>query len=268
VSKVVSETLNRSYEDFRGNLGDRAEWAVNLLELNQAVSMVTSRCLQIARFLKYLRSGNFVAAAATLKTPVPKKVGIGKSFAGNYLEFHFGWAPLVKDIYTSVDILQSPIRDITARGKAKGKVTRNTVAGGIVTIGDYDVRVKHQALFAVTNPNLYLANQLGLVNPFTVVWELIPFSFVADWFVNVSTFCGQGSDLYGLTVKDQFTTRFVRGAGYLATVDKSLECWIAQWSVSRDTVLIGPDLVIRSQRLWHWRRMAAAASLVVQRLTR
>lgn len=263
----TADARNRSYESFRGKLGDRAEWLVNLAELNKSIQMVTDRSLQIARFLRRLRGWDFVGAAAALKVPVPKKVSTKRAFADNYLEYHYGWSPLIKDIYTSVDILQQPIKDAFVQASAKNRLVHKDTSSGIVA-GDFAVICKHQSLFAVSNPNLFLANQLGLINPLLVVWETIPFSFVVDWFVNVSTFCGQGTDMMGLSLKMSCTSQFVTGAGY-KYFSQNQQVWAVQWRLARDASILGPGgLVIRSQRLWHWRRMAAAASLVVSRLVR
>jgi len=257
---------------FISQMGDRANWAINLAELQQAVGMVTGRCLQMADFLRHLRRGDFIGAAATLKVPTPKKVSTKKAFASNYLEFHFGWAPLMNDIFTSVDILQSPIRDIAAVGKGMTVQKRNTMSqnDSIRWVTEHKFYSQYGSLFAVTNPNLYLANQLGLVNPLVVAWELIPFSFVVDWFVNVSQFCAAGSDLFGVTTKMPYTTDYCRGTVYRFRVSTPphSHVWASHWRVGRESTLAGPTLTLKPQRLWHWRRMAAAASLVVQRFAR
>lgn len=50
--------------------------------------------------------------------------------------------------------------------------------------GTTTVRAVAKARFNLSNLNLRLFDQVGL-NPFVTAWELIPFSFVVDWFVNV-----------------------------------------------------------------------------------
>jgi len=54
-------------------------------------------------------------------------------------------------------------------------------------------------LFAiVVNPNLRLATEAGLTNPVDIAWELLPWSFVVDWFIpvgNVLTACTAGCGL-------------------------------------------------------------------------
>jgi len=50
----------------------------------------------------------------------------------------------------------------------------------------------------VDNPTLARLNSLGLINPLTVAWERMPWSFVVDWFIPVSTFLQALSATIGL----------------------------------------------------------------------
>lgn len=65
----------------------------------------------------------------------------------------------------------------------------------------------------VTNPNLLLANQLGLVNPASVIWETTKYSFIVDWFVNVSGFIDNFTSHLGLSYKNTSVTRTRRAEG-------------------------------------------------------
>lgn len=58
----------------------------------------------------------------------------------------------------------------------------------------------------VTNPNFALANQLGLINPGTVAWEIVPFSFLVDWFIPVGAWLNSFTDILGYDVLYPFTT--------------------------------------------------------------
>ena len=60
----------------------------------------------------------------------------------------------------------------------------------------YGVRVKGEV--GVINPNLYLLQQLGLLNPASIAWELVPYSFVLDWFSNIGQVLGQFTAFAGL----------------------------------------------------------------------
>jgi hypothetical protein len=50
----------------------------------------------------------------------------------------------------------------------------------------------------------------GISNPALVAWELVPFSFVADWFVPVGDWLKQLDALLGLTVEGTCTSELLR----------------------------------------------------------
>lgn len=54
---------------------------------------------------------------------------------------------------------------------------------------------------SVDNPNFAALSSLGLTNPALVAWELVPFSFVFDWFVSVGDWLQGLTALHGLTVR-------------------------------------------------------------------
>lgn len=37
----------------------------------------------------------------------------------------------------------------------------------------------------ITNPWLHTASSSGLINPLSIAWEVVPFSFVLDWFIPI-----------------------------------------------------------------------------------
>jgi hypothetical protein len=203
---------NKAYEKLKANLGEASATMVNLAERKQSIDMIAGRGLQLLRFTNHLRKLQFEAAARDLDLLAPprkllKKPG-QKALAKNWLEYHFGWEPLVKDIGNSVDLLQRPI----PKGKIVGTSNRTDkdvyrFDGGDTRRVDHittKTQFKLGAQIDVTNPNLFLANQMGFVNPLTVAWELVPFSFVVDWFVNVSDFLSSCSDFVGVDVSHSY----------------------------------------------------------------
>lgn len=62
-------------------------------------------------------------------------------------------------------------------------------------------------LVCVRNKTLMRLEQFGLANPAVVAWELVPFSFVADWFVGVGDYLAAQTALLGLEVLDGGTSQ-------------------------------------------------------------
>jgi hypothetical protein len=264
-----------------GALDEEAMLAVNYAERAQAASMMLARLNQLQRFGRYLRAGRILDAVQALgldpNRPLrpPKKQKRwrrSKDVANAWLEYHFGWSPLVHDIYNAIHVLQNPIPGgtITVRGPRISLDNNwSTSSGGAVTTREISGWVfgKAGVTLAITNPNAYLANRLGLVNPAAVVWELVPFSFVVDWFVNVSDFINQYSDFVGLTLKDpwyQTTSLQTSTHMYRKGPFDKMDVTRSGFFSTRALGMPGVTLRVRPLKRLSLARAATAVSLLVQ----
>lgn len=276
-SKYKNAALLAAYERFRSQVSDQAQMGVALLELERSASMIFRRATQLLGFLRNLRRLDFLGAAAALKvSAVPKGAKVTNSVASNWLEFSFGWSPLIGDIYSAVDVLQNPIKSIRPMGRATGgsDVVSN-ISGSYPS--SYTRQDFYFTLFAqvsaevtVDNPNLWLANNLGLINPGTIIWELIPFSFVVDWFIPVEAFLSWGTDLYGLGITNAWHNYTHRGQYIWKTHLPSIpRDGTTVWDVVQTRRILGlpgPNIFVRPFKVPSWRRAANAVSLLVQQL--
>lgn len=233
-----AQALNKAYAQFvDAARGTSASMAVNLAERKQAVDMMAKRGAQLLKFARHLRRFEFPAAVRTLgfdvissrdskrywkarvrRNNVDREVKFkrsAKAFGDNYLEFHFGWEPAVKDIYAAVELSTSSyfpgLRKIC---EGRGSVRAQLIDSPVVTSrGTYGSRTQYPfssvrmgAEVQVDNPNLLLLNLYGVVNPAVVVWELVPFSFLVDWFVNISSVLNSYTDFVGLSLIRAYTS--------------------------------------------------------------
>nr|UUW21307.1 MAG: maturation protein [Sanya fiers-like virus 19] len=196
-----------------GKLSDPALWATNLLEMRQSISMIARRFTQLTQAFRAVKAGKFGKAAKVLGISVPKGVSRKKQVANNWLEFHFGWAPMYGDIYHSVEILQGPPppRKVVASGSNEERFSTNFGGFPNITYSYVDenvrtFRCKTGCYVQLTNSDLYLANQLGLTNPLGTAWEAVPWSFVIDWVLPVGAFLSAMTATYGLSVSGGYTT--------------------------------------------------------------
>lgn len=221
---------NRAYAKALDKLGSGADLGTMLAERSEAVSMIASRAIQIRSGWTALRRGNFRKFLKTFQiSPRPKHRKTAwtrpKDAAGLWLEYWFGWAPTVNDIYNAVDVLQSPIpKPLIVRASATGTWEKTQkwvypyMAGSCVCSGTIKLRLQYEA--AISNPNLYIANQLGLVNPASVAWNVAPFSFLWDWFGNVGQVLSGFTDFVGVTVTKPQFTRYANLGSNLFQSDK------------------------------------------------
>lgn len=267
-----TDLFNKSYAKLRDKISDNASWGANLAEYNQSISMMTNRVKQIHAFTRSVRKLDFEGAARALGLrSKPSRVSPSRSVASNWLEYSFGWKPLLSDIHSSIDFLQTPIKTLNPKGSASDTWFINSNPTGYPKkVGSGTKKVSQGCKVTISNPNLWLANSLGLVNPLTIAWEVIPFSFVIDWFVNVEQFLSSGTDLLGLTVSNPWRQAsfkgdvidFSFGGGQLST------CRCATYYHQRELALSGVTLIVRPPRLWGWQRAANAAAVLTLQLKR
>lgn len=144
-----------------------------------------------------------------------RKNGIPKTVAETYLEYIYGWKPLMDDVYALYKLAQ------TSTGKtlllhAKGVSKQNGQRGSrfvnyssiaAATIQHY-VAEEAQVnchIWARLDPNWAGAramNQLGLLNPASLLWEITPWSFVVDWALPIGSVLAALSAPAGLIFVD------------------------------------------------------------------
>jgi hypothetical protein len=248
--------------------------------------MITRSCETLLKFSKELRRGNLFGAAAQLKLHVvPKGASVRKSFANNFLEYHFGWEPLIRDIHDAADVVNNPLKTFE-RAKGKGPSTyyvpNYTNIGG--SVFDTTTYLYKYAAYqggrvqSITSGIAHTLDQFGLINPLSIAWELVPFSFVVDWFVNVGDVLASYSDFAGITLTDTYTTTVFRVTaegftglrkgftpipGYVP-----LQYWGSGTWMQRGPGLTLPVFSVKRLRLPSKVRAVTAVSLLIQQLAK
>lgn len=190
-SDVYNQALSRLNDQVRGNL----DLSVALAEAGKTAQMID----RVGKVLKFARK---VKPKGGFRRPGPlRHINDASHAAANgYLEFKYGWKPLLSDIFAvadeSINLTFNQLQ--TFRASAK-----------IPIIGDYkEVPVAIEALSAVPMrifsdggkkcARIQMALQIPdssfdiarwtSLNPLSLGWELIPYSFVVDWFVDVGSY--------------------------------------------------------------------------------
>lgn len=193
---------NAVYEKFKSEVqGETSSLGIAFAQWKQSWGMVANRAYQLAKAAKSLYRGRFrefldVLGIRPKARHKRKKRARASQAASLWLEYSFGWKPLAGDIYNAFLQLEEPI-PVDDFAAAKMTVLESEVAH-IYTVTR--VMLSQSATISLSNPNLYLANQLGLVNIGEVVFDGVPFSFVLDWFTDCQLWISSFSDWVGLRV--------------------------------------------------------------------
>jgi hypothetical protein len=267
-STEYNQALIHCYEKLKDAISDRSSMGENLIDLSQSVRTIETRALQLYRFTKAIKRGDFKSASHILRTPDPKVKHPVKQSANNWLEYHLGIEPVVKDIYSAVNFLQTPVKNVFIRQRAMSPYYRKTPDPALYqaqTEWGYRVNIQMIVEVAVSNPALWLANALGIINPAQVLWQVMPLSFVIDWFANVESFLGQTTDFWGLTTKNPLTTVSWRGTTTETWPNPKNYLPASAWQCGGQTRNLGltlPSLGLRPFKLPGWQRGFTACALL------
>lgn len=224
----LTEAYAKAYSRFIGDLGDTASLGVSLAQYSQAKGMIAKRANTLSAFAGALVRRSPVGVARSLSISVTEaqrvfrsnryfgakrqtKYASARPLADLWLEFWFGWKPAVGDIYNACEVLSDPLPLTRLKGTGKLIQEYPPVGGDFpatrIMRYKYITRVGLGADVGIVNPNLRLFQQLGLLNPYVVAFDVIPWSFVLGWFSNINSYLAAFTDLAGLDIQRAFITR-------------------------------------------------------------
>lgn len=161
---------------------------VAFAERARTASLVGDSALAIVDSIRQFRRGNLRGAFKRLKAKPLRS----QKMTSQWLALQYGWTPLLSDVHGACEalanrqLLDFAVR-VASRKKKKIYVPRSYAAGydqfSEIVSGELSY---HVALNYMPKETLIRQfSSLGLTNPLEIIWELVPFSFVADWFVPV-----------------------------------------------------------------------------------
>lgn len=290
VSKEMQvAATNCAKAKFVAQLGDQSQLGSTLTsELKATWGTVTSGVTKALGAANAVRRGNLVKASQILGANPPsirtvvkrrvKKNGrvtrsrkqvmvmpdgrlLSQTSANYWLWYSYAIKPLVSDIHNAMDILTRPapyhvIEAFCSAASARSEAFRST---------KYTMKssVSIKAHVRAANPNLWLANQLGLINPVQWINEGIPFSFVVDWFSNLSQIINQMTEFAGLEIAKPITTSKHVGTRTATYPEyKYLTCVTRTIYFDRSLSIPSAKFRVAYER-FNWQRGANAISLLV-----
>lgn len=278
---LVPYARNKAYDGFLNQVrSGPASVAVTLAEWRSSVAMIGSRTTQLYRGYRALRRGKFrqflrIFGMEPKRSHRKLRRNRVKDASDLWLEYSFGWSPLLGDIYNAANAMSQPVPAgrCSGRGIERNDFYQDPSVSSFTQQLYGRVRVRLVADVYVTNPNLYLLQHVGLANPFLVAWEIIPWSFMVDWVFDVSTFLGSFTDFLGCTLQN---TNYVAFGTWNGTATWR---WVdgrrftnsgRAWAVRRNTGLYRPmpNVSWRANIGSSLKRAANAASLLGQMMAR
>lgn len=225
---------------------------VAIAERRSTLALITSNAKRLAKAARMIRKGKPAKAAKALGHGYRKPADVGgfKGPADEWLQLQYGWGPLLSDIHGALVTADfANVRNKPRRVLVGDSTTVNgsyeTVAGMELKSNlpwpshewsirypyrvnvNREVRVKVCVDVKPDNKTLATVDQLGITNPALVAWEVVPYSFVIDWFVPIGDWISATPPLWGVSYGAMWMTHVVKsrydcsltGKGYLSKVD-------------------------------------------------
>lgn len=264
------------YAKIQELLGERAEIGTTLAEYHSGIQMVTSGATRLAQAALALKKGRFHQFLEHLNAkPLAKHRSWLRSppkiASQLWIEYWFGWAPTINDIQTAAKILDStpPVGNIpfsVATGASWILYRKANPSEPMVDVGCMSYS-KAGGEYRLVNPNLALAQRMGILNPLTIAVNVTPWSWLLGWFVNLNQWVDSLTGFAGYEFTNCYVTRY--------TVFEGIKRW--QFSSSYAQYGVQGMYIKRSLRLPQVRlhqknfnlsltRAATAVSLLTMRL--
>jgi hypothetical protein len=265
--------LAKSLSRFNDKRGDAAELGVTLVQQKQAIDMMASRLQQGWRIIRAVRKGRLGDVATELGIKKQTVRQRARGLSATQLEISFGWLPMISDVQNALKVLNGPFPYGLARGASKSD-------DSLTVYTSYDGKSTHKvnfqtyvaAFLEVDNPGLDVAQRLGLLDPLPVVYEVIPWSFVANWVFNLDEFIGQFNGYHGVKVTNpHFGVKIVDAFTTFQPNSTGLPKWLIQGAGRGESFkrsvgsLPGIRLGLRPSVAMPWQRALNAISLLIQK---
>lgn len=174
--------------------GNDFNMSVFLGESHQTLRLIGDAASKLAKAGRQFRKGNIGQALNTLTngTNVKKRaISPDRNVGRSWLELQYGWLPLLGDMRAGAEQLSHALnvpfrrryRVRHTQGASPSEYEKNIA----FTLAGAHCSVSRQIVALISEP-ASIPGTLGLLDPELVAWELVPFSFVVDWFVPVGNY--------------------------------------------------------------------------------
>jgi len=200
------EALNKIATAIRGHDFNMAVFGA---ELGQTLELLRNTSSAVLNMIRHVRNGDWKRALESVRF-VPgsqaakkfrKKVE-SQDFSGALLAIRYGWQPLLQDLYEAMKAFEGRTKDRGLVFYSTKSFTQLAEVGlnpaSYPMPGQQTVSIKYKVILSEKTST---ARNLGLLDPSSVLWEKLPWSFVVDWFIPIGNYLSSLSFLGSLDAK-------------------------------------------------------------------
>jgi hypothetical protein len=257
--------------------GSDFNMAVTLGEAGESVKMIFAAATKIRKALMALKKGNVGGAVRHLISDKSQRrpLNIKKTLGDNWLELQYGWLPLLKDVQGAAEFLAQHYEFphiMEFRVRLRKAYSYQLPLQPIVAGNNYTCEGGTKAQLIAKLKERDVVKLSGLIDPASLVWELLPYSFVADWFIPIGNYLAArglaqattGTFVKTITTRNKYEVRNVdHGPSWLTEPDPDysyLQIGVVRTVTSSLTVPL-PNVKPLSEVL-SWKRAANSIALL------
>lgn len=187
-------------------VGSEFNMGVFLGEGREALRMIFNAATQLRKALQAARrfdvAGMYKAVGAAYRSSQTTRKGkLNEKFVfERWLEAQYGWLPLLGDAEDGAKALAKILNfPMCQKYRVRSRFADTGVTNSW-TIKSYELECFTHAQIIAEIYEVDIPGLIGLTDPASVAWELVPFSFVADWFIPIGNYLaarGLASSLTG-----------------------------------------------------------------------
>lgn len=188
--RPVDENFDILYNQAVADLYDKCRGAIDLSVTLAQGGQVASMFRSANRTLQYIRSFKKLRLKEAYRDFM-RDGPVGKKLGSKWLEFQYGWKPLAQDAYnTAVELGKQFPSMMVVKTQQGSHEVKDRKGGGVdgtfpgVSQWSCEKRVLAKARFRPSADVVNLLGNFTSLNPASIAWELTPYSFVVDWFVD------------------------------------------------------------------------------------
>lgn len=211
--------------------GKTAEVGNALGEMKTTVEQLAKSVTRAGNFLLAVKKGRWKQAADILG--ISRRAfndTRGRNQASMWLEYVYGWRPLAQTMYDLQDSFSAAVqrtsRLIEGNGTGTCGGSDQFPYGNWEVKGEWKASVKCTLRAIIDDAKIHLINSIGLTNPASVAWELVPFSFVVDWFVPVGNTLEAMNASWGLVWNGGYIRKIVNRRVWIKHKTGFITFWV------------------------------------------
>lgn len=224
-------------------------------DLNEKTRGSLDLSVDIAEAHQLKRMFNYTKKVEDYTLTFTRKFGVIKLASQMWLEYTYGLKPLVSSVFGVADEMIRHVLNRTEKFRARASSHDLPKVAPISTLAGYlDVPIVGGSFKSSVTYGIELTTQendltrFSSLNPVSIAWELVPYSFVADWFLDVGGYLRnlETSLAYANRFRGGYKTRLATGELTLGFSDKGHKngyVFSDQWTGSIKSTYISRSLL-------------------------